>query len=113
MDVLPWHSEKASTRSRQDKEAIHLLETKTKTVEVDGVQRYATPLLRTQNIPKLQAPKVAVLPQLRNTEKRLSRDPDQAAAYKAEIERLEEAGYVVKLGPSSELTPISWYISHP
>lgn len=48
----------------------------------------------------------------KDTEKRLGRDPDQAAAYIAEIQRLEEAGCVVKLEPSSELTPISWYIPH-
>lgn len=112
MDVLPWQSERASTRSRQDKEAIHLLETQTKRVEVDGVQRYATPLLRVQNMPQLQAPKEAVLPQLRNTERRLSKDPKQAAAYIAEIQRLERAGYVIKLEPGTEDTPTSWYIPH-
>lgn len=41
MDVLPWRSEKASVRSRQDEEAIALLEAKTVRVEVDGVQQHA------------------------------------------------------------------------
>ncbi|KAL6466869.1 hypothetical protein MHYP_G00246730 [Metynnis hypsauchen] len=45
-------------------------------------------------------------------EKRLAKNPEQAAAYIDEIQRLERAGYVVKLEPGTEDTPISWYIPH-
>lgn len=45
LDVTPYRSEKVVSRSRQDQEAINLLEEKTVRVEVDGTQRYATPLL--------------------------------------------------------------------
>lgn len=41
MDVLPWRSEKAFTRSRQDKEALALLEARTTRVEIEGIHRYA------------------------------------------------------------------------
>lgn len=75
MDVLPWRSEKASARSRQDQEAIALLEAKTVRVEVDGVRRYATPLLCIKSMPQLRALKEAVLPQLSSIEKRLVKAP--------------------------------------
>lgn len=85
MDILPWRCEKASTRSRQDQEAIGLLEARTVRVEVDGVGRYATPLLCVKNMPTLQAPKEAMLSQLRSIEKRLAKASEQAQTYKAEI----------------------------
>lgn len=52
MDVLPWHNEKTSARSRQDKEAVALLKAKTVRVEVDRVQQYASPLLCIKNMPQ-------------------------------------------------------------
>ena len=55
MDVLPYHSEKVVVRSRQDQEAIHLLQEQTVRVKVDGIQRYATPLLRVKHMPQLHA----------------------------------------------------------
>lgn len=85
IDVLPWQSEKMSIRSRQDQEAVKILESKTVRVEVDGIKRYATPLLRIKHMPDLKAPHNAVLPQLRAIERRLAKDPKQAAAYTAEI----------------------------
>jgi len=85
IDVLSRQTEKISTRSRQDQEAVEILESKTVRVEVDGVKRYATPLLLVKNMPDLKAPKHAVLPHLRAIERRLARDPKQAAAYTAEI----------------------------
>ncbi|KAK7889113.1 hypothetical protein WMY93_024673 [Mugilogobius chulae] len=112
MDVLPWRSEKISVRSRQDHEAIECLEKKTTRVEVDGVNRYATPLLRVKSFPNLSAPISAVLPQLRNTERRLVKAPDLAQVYNAEIQRLEQAGYVDRLPPGAENTTSSWYIPH-
>ncbi|KAK7879830.1 hypothetical protein WMY93_033500 [Mugilogobius chulae] len=94
LDILPYRSEKLVVRSRQDQEAMQLLETKTTRVDIQGVQRYATPLLRVKNMPQLKAPKEAVLANLRSTEKRLKRDPEKAAAYCNEIDKLESAGYV-------------------
>ncbi|KAI7805170.1 hypothetical protein IRJ41_000825 [Triplophysa rosa] len=83
MDVLPWLSEKASIRSKQDHEAIALLDAKTVRVEVDGVKRYATPLLRIKNMPQPHAAKDA------------------------------QAGYVTKLDQHSEQNSAhSWYIPH-
>ncbi|XP_065118880.2 uncharacterized protein [Paramisgurnus dabryanus] len=113
MDILPFQSEKVLTRSRQDQESIQLLQDKTVRVEVDGVQRYATPLLRVKNMPFLQAPKEAVLPQLRGIENRLERKPDQAAAYQEEIVRLQKAGYIMKLNPKQvKQSKETWYIPH-
>ncbi|CAM4529069.1 unnamed protein product [Leuciscus chuanchicus] len=112
LDVLPWRSEKASTRSRQDKEALECLDKQTVRVDVNGVHRYATPLLRVKNFPQLCAPKEAVLPQLRNTERRLAKNPETAQVYNAEIQRLEQAGYVAKLPHGTENTLSSWYIPH-
>lgn len=112
MDVLPWQSDKASTRSKLDCEAIKLLDSKTVRVEVDGVKRYATPLLRVKTMPQLKATKQAVLPQLRATEKRL-KNPEQAAAYTAEIHKLEQANYAVKLDQQAEeSSDQAWYIPH-
>ncbi|KAE8277451.1 hypothetical protein D5F01_LYC24615 [Larimichthys crocea] len=56
MDVLPYRSEKLATRSRQDHEAIHLLQEQTIRVNVNSIKRYATPLLRVKNMPQLHAP---------------------------------------------------------
>lgn len=113
LDVMPYRSEKVVSRSRQDQEAIDLLEKKTVRIEVEGTQRYGTPLLRVKNMPKLQAPKEAVLSHLRSTERRLARDPERAAAYCAEIQKLEQAGYVVKVKEEElETGGESWYIPH-
>ncbi|KAJ8364831.1 hypothetical protein SKAU_G00136620 [Synaphobranchus kaupii] len=46
LDILPFRREKLITRSRQDQEALNILEARTTIVMVDGVNRYATPLLR-------------------------------------------------------------------
>lgn len=61
-------------------------------------------------MPPLKAPKEAVLVQLQATKKRLLRDPEKAAAYTAEIQRLAAASYIKKLEPGEEDTPMSWYI---
>lgn len=112
MDVLPYRSEKLAVRSRQDQEAVKLLQDHTVRVKVGGTERYATPLLRVKNMPLLKATPEAVLPFLRGTEKRLSKSPEQAAAYQREIEKLVEAGYVVKLPEQAESGPEAWYIPH-
>ncbi|XP_026061422.1 uncharacterized protein LOC113045324 [Carassius auratus] len=113
MDLLPWRNEKMCLRSKQDQEAVELLERKTVRVEVEGVKRYATPLLRVKNMPELKAPKEAVLSQLRATERRLAKNPQQAATYTKEIAKLVQAGYVNNL-PQDAVTDTfgSWYIPH-
>ncbi|KAJ8415881.1 hypothetical protein AAFF_G00404380 [Aldrovandia affinis] len=98
LDTLPYRSERLVTRSRRDEEATNLLEAKTTRVEVEGVLRYATPLLRVSNMPTLTAPPEAALSTLRGTEKRLSRDPVKAEAYRAEIMKLEKTGYATRTG---------------
>ncbi|XP_035990493.1 uncharacterized protein LOC118562319 [Fundulus heteroclitus] len=113
LDILPYRNEKLVTRSRRDQEAMNLLEAKTRRVEVDGVLRYATPLLRVSNMPTLTAQPEAVLASLRSTEKRLSRDPEKAEAYQAEIAKLKKAGYVSEVSQEPEKTSNeSWFIPH-
>lgn len=87
LDVLPYRSTKVITRSRQDEEAMSLLESKTVRVEINGVHRYATPMLRVKSMGTLHAPKEATLPLLRNIERRLDKATKQAAAYQAEIKK--------------------------
>ncbi|KAK9536064.1 hypothetical protein VZT92_005878 [Zoarces viviparus] len=67
LDVLPYRTENISIRSRQDQEAVQLLESKTTRADVNGIQRYATPLLRVKNMPQLQACKGTVLANLHST----------------------------------------------
>ncbi len=59
MDILPYQNEKILTRSKQDQECINFSKTKTVRVDVNGIQRYATPLLRAKGMPCLHAPKEA------------------------------------------------------
>ncbi|KAI3377778.1 hypothetical protein L3Q82_008922 [Scortum barcoo] len=115
VDIVPFRSEKLVTRSRQDQEAISILELKTTRVEVDGILRYATPLLcRRRDMPFLQATKEAVMPTLRSVERRLAKGPVQAAAYRVEMEKLIKAGSVIKCGPevSVQEDRETWYIPH-
>ncbi|XDV22967.1 hypothetical protein PO909_027706, partial [Leuciscus waleckii] len=113
LDVLPYRSEKLITRSKQDQDAISLLESKTTRVTVDGVARYATPLLRVKNMPLLQASPENTLPCLRGIERRLARDPVQAATYQVEMNKLKEAGYAKLIPPDQvDQAEESWYIPH-
>ncbi|KAE8291494.1 hypothetical protein D5F01_LYC11102 [Larimichthys crocea] len=113
LDTLPYRNEKLVTRSRRDQEAMNLLEAKTRRVEVDGVLRYATPLLRVSNMPTLTAQPEAVLPSLRSTERRLGRDPVKAEAYQAEITKLKKAGYASRISQEQAKTSKeSWFIPH-
>ncbi|KAJ7997480.1 hypothetical protein DPEC_G00229450 [Dallia pectoralis] len=113
LDVLPYKSEKIVTRSRQDQEAIDLLETKTTREEVDGVLRYATPLLRKKDMPLFQTSKEPVMANLKGTERRLSKDLERTEAYRHEIQKLIQGGYVAKIKPNG-LTEEgeSWYVPH-
>lgn len=113
MDVLPYRNEKLVTRSKQDTAAVKRLEDQTIRVEVDGVHRYATPLLWKENKPMLHAPKEAVLGHLRGTEKRLAREPVRAESYKQEIKKLFDANYVNRLSPADvEASDRAWFIPH-
>lgn len=69
LDVLPYRSEKLITRSKQDQDALSLLEAKTTRVIVDGVARYATPLLRVKDMPLLRASPDTTLLCLRGIER--------------------------------------------
>lgn len=113
LDSLPYRSEKLLTRSKQDQESIKTLDSKTCRVLVDGIQRYATPLLRTDNSPKLNAPHESVLANLRSTEKRLKDQPEKATAYRGEMNRLIQAGYVKEItAKEANESEESWYLPH-
>ncbi|KAI2646026.1 hypothetical protein H4Q32_024548 [Labeo rohita] len=113
LDVLPSRSKKMITRSKQDQMAVDMLETRSRRVEVDGVWRYATPLLRAPDGPPLKGTMESVLSSLRNTEKRLSRNPERAKVYEAEIQKLLDSGYVVRVPPAGQqVDEESWFIPH-
>ncbi|XP_026101210.1 uncharacterized protein LOC113072449 isoform X1 [Carassius auratus] len=99
VDVLPFRNETECTRSKQDQRAIELLEAKTIRIKVDGIRRYATPLLRKGDMPHLHATMEAVMPRLRSTERKLARDPQQIDAYSSEIQKLVQSGAIRKLSP--------------
>lgn len=100
-------------RSKQDKEAMKLLEAKTVRVMMDGIERYATPLLCTQNAPTLKASKESVMLLLHQTEHCLVKIPAQAQTYIKEIDKLVQAGYVSKLTSEQISNSVeSWYIPH-
>lgn len=63
-------------RSREDTEALALLEQKSVRVTVDGVSRYAVPLLRRRNSPLLNTSPNAVIPLLRAADKVLASQYD-------------------------------------
>lgn len=112
VDTLPYN-EKMITRSKQDREAYALLQNATIRVNVDGVQRYATPLLRRKSMSLLHVETDTVLPSLCSTERRLVRDPERAKAYCNEIQKLEAAGYVAKITlEEASKSEESWYIPH-
>jgi len=113
IDTLPYVNEKTATRSKQDKLALDLLHSKTVRVEIDGVMRYATPLLRAPNTPVFKAPKEAVLPRLCATERRLSKDPKLSDKYQEELDKLVQSGYVQRI-PSEQVDQSheTWYFPH-
>lgn len=113
LDVLPFRNEKTVVRSREDQDAINLLEARTQRLEVEGVHRYAAPLSRKLGAPKLNSSTHAVMAHLRATEKRLKKEPERAAIYSAEIHKLVKAGYVKKLQPKEvEQSAEAWYLPH-
>lgn len=113
LDVLPFRNEKMVVRSREDQDAISLLQTKTQQLKVGGVYRYATPLLRKPGAPKLNSSAHSVMAHLRATERWLKREPEKAAIYSAQINKLIEAGYAKKLHPKDvEQSAEAWYLLH-
>ncbi|XP_076857121.1 uncharacterized protein LOC143511024 [Brachyhypopomus gauderio] len=113
VDTLPFRSEKEATRSKQDQLAVNTLDQRTVRVTVNGIARYATPLLRKLVAPKLHAPPSAVMPLLRATERRLTSNPDLAKVYNEEIHKLERVGYVIKISSDeASQSEESWYIPH-
>ncbi|XP_073724410.1 uncharacterized protein [Misgurnus anguillicaudatus] len=113
LDILPYRNEKLVVRSKEDQEAIKLLESRTQRIEVEEIQRYATPLLRRPGAPKLMSTIQSVMPSLRSTERKLQRDPDKAVVYSSEINKLIKAGYVTKLQPEEVAkSEEAWYIPH-
>lgn len=87
-----------------------MLEAKTIRVSVDGVERYATPLLRKKDFPQLHVSPEVVKGLLRSTERKLVKHPDLALIYNQEIKRLVDSGYVVKLSTEELNTSTeSWY----
>ncbi|XP_070410955.1 uncharacterized protein [Nothobranchius furzeri] len=113
VDISPYVNIKTATCSKEDQQAVDLLEQRTTKVEVDGVTRYATPLLRRKDSPLLWASKNTLLPQLRSTERRLAKDPALADTYCQEIHKLEQLGYAKPL-PSATVdsSQESWYLPH-
>ncbi len=112
-DAIPHKNERLTVRSKQDQMAMDLLQDRTTRAMVDGVNRYATPLLRKADMPHLHATMDSVMPNLRSTERRLSKDPVKAATYNEEIKKLENYGYAVKLTMDSVITGgESWFIPH-
>ncbi|XP_072769411.1 uncharacterized protein [Nerophis lumbriciformis] len=113
LDVLPFRNEKMVVRSREDQEAITLLETRTQRVDTEGVQRYATPLLRRKDMPKLNNSISTVMAHLRSTEKRLKKNPEKVTSLSAEIAKLIQAGYVKKLShEETEQSTEAWYLPY-
>lgn len=114
LDAYPHRSIKDVTRSKHDKYALELLQTQTATVSVDGIPRYATPLLHAPNSPLLSVSKQAVMPLLRGTERRLARDPELANVHHNEIQKLLEAGYVTIVEDAGDRPheSESWYLPH-
>lgn len=112
-DTLPFRNEKLITRSKQDKEAMDLLNANTIRVTVDDTKRYATPLLRKKAASMLNVPAESVMPLLRRSERKLEKNPELALIYNTEISKLKQAGYVAELNPRQITeTPESWYIPH-
>ncbi|KAL0161393.1 hypothetical protein M9458_045118 [Cirrhinus mrigala] len=107
LDTVPYRECKEVTCSKQDQEALQLLDHKTLTLEIEGVRRLATPLLRHKDMPLLKAPRESVLSNLRSVERRLLKDPETA-----EMRRLLEAGAVRVVPDPVPDTPECWYIPH-
>ncbi|XP_017564706.1 uncharacterized protein LOC108434232 [Pygocentrus nattereri] len=111
LDAIPQQHNREVTRSKQDQQAVAMLKAKTIRIQVGGILRYATPLLRHANMPLLHAPRESVMPILRSSERRLLKEPTWAEAYKHEMQKLIEAGAVREVTQETTLRE-EWYIPH-
>ncbi|XP_038072123.1 uncharacterized protein LOC119740774 [Patiria miniata] len=113
-DAQMYLDRKQATRSKQDQRAIDLLEAKSTYVNVDGIDRVATPLLWRRDNEVLTCPASAVSPALKRNEQRLQRDPALAVEHSKKIRELKEAGLVRMLtAEEKERNPERhWYIPH-
>lgn len=57
LDILPYRNEKLVTRSREDQAALEILNKGTVRIDINCIQRCATPLLRKSSTACLNAPK--------------------------------------------------------
>ncbi|KAK0156172.1 hypothetical protein N1851_000542 [Merluccius polli] len=113
LDVAPYKNEKLYVRSKEDAYAMDLLKAQTVRIEVQGVKRYATPLLRREPMPEFRVSPRAVLQCLTSTEKRMRKDEVLAASYRTEMKKLTESGLVRKLEPEeADQSAESWYLPH-
>ena len=105
LDILPFN--RSVTRSRQDQYAVKFLEAKTKRVAVDGISRYATPMLRANDGTVFQATKEAVM------SKRLLSRPLLAKIHNEQIQNLVDTGKVKLLTePEVINADEAWYFPH-
>ncbi|KAL0196824.1 hypothetical protein M9458_005364, partial [Cirrhinus mrigala] len=93
-------------------EALKLLDQKTLILDMEGIHRLATPLLRRKDMPLLKAPKESVLPTLRSVERRLLKDPLKAEVYEEEMRKLIKTGAVREVTDFEPDSPECWYIPH-
>lgn len=113
LDAPPYIPEKEVIRSKEDRQAVAILEAKTIRVPVDGVERYSTPLLKKGDFPQMQVSPEVVIALLRSTERRLTKNRGLSSIYNQEIQGLVDSGYVVKLSPDEiHSSTESWYIPH-
>ncbi|KAL0153282.1 hypothetical protein M9458_051409 [Cirrhinus mrigala] len=110
--MVPQWEGKEVTRSKQDQEALQLLDQKTLILDMEGIHRLATPLLRRKDMPLLKAPKESVLPTLRSVERRLLKDPLKAEVYEEEMRKLIKTGAVREVTDFEPDSPECWYIPH-
>lgn len=96
--TLPCRNERLVTRSRGDQEAMNPPEAKTTRVEVDGVLRYATPLLRVSNMPTL--PEVEI-----GNYKKFSKP--STLLSKPSWHRTKSSSASTHLAPLSSVAPVS------
>ncbi len=78
LDTVPNQECKEVSGSKQDQEALQLLDRKTLTLEIEDVRRLVAPLLRHKDMLLLNAMRDSVLPNLRSMERRLLKDPEKA-----------------------------------
>lgn len=100
IDVLPFQRSKFITQSkkRPTVDALAQLKSKITRVMVNGISRYATPL---------------PMASLRRIERQLANNPERAAIYNQEVDKLLQRGYVNRLTLQEETQMSeSCYIPH-